>query len=625
MLAHKSLASTSRAQRSSSRSVMASLRWLIVPFVSALVWRGVALWQISRSWFFEFHIGDAAAYHNWALEIARGDWLGQRVFYQTPLYPYVLGGLYAVLGESRLGIAVIQCLWGAVSATFLADAGRRWFSPRCGLIAGLGLAVYAPAIFSDLLIQKSSLDLLLVCSLLWLMSRLDSHPRRITIWSLGVIAGLLVLNRENAILIAAGVGVWMALRSPVRGTGALPASAPRLATLLMYVVGVCSVLTPVVMRNRAVGGEWVLTTAQFGPNLYIGNHPAAPGTYVPLAAAHGDARYERQDAERLAERDSGRKLTSAEVSRYWANQAWRYMTTQPVDWGRLMLRKLALFWNHVELTDTEDVYTYAESAITLRWPGAWLNFGVLAICAVPGAISGWPKSPAVRMLCGFVLIYMTSVVLFYVVARYRLPAVPPLLLLAALGVTDGLPQLWRSPAPRRIAGLIALAAMGGLTALPLVNRDHQQTGTYLNFGAELLDRGRAAESVEQFRHVLAISPEFVEAHYNLGRAYVALGRLPDAAICFQQAVRLDPQFAEAWLNFANAALDLNRIDQALEAYEVARSLAPDDDRVWFGLGIALAVRGDTPAAVQALERAVQLAPDYAPAREYLQQLRTTPR
>jgi hypothetical protein len=53
----------------------------------ALSLRCLYVWQISRAPFYDLRIGDAEAYHLWARRIAAGDWLGQGVFYQSPLYP----------------------------------------------------------------------------------------------------------------------------------------------------------------------------------------------------------------------------------------------------------------------------------------------------------------------------------------------------------------------------------------------------------------------------------------------------------------------------------------------------------------------------------------------------------
>jgi 4-amino-4-deoxy-L-arabinose transferase-like glycosyltransferase len=151
-------------------------------------------------------MGDARRYDAWAMEIASGDWIGQDVFYQAPLYPYFLGSLYAIAGHSLLMVRVCQAVIGTAACVLLALAARRLYSERAGLIAGLGLALYAPAIFSDGLLQKSVLDLFFVCLVLWIISTLVDEPARRSRWFwLGVALGGLALTRENALAIVGAI------------------------------------------------------------------------------------------------------------------------------------------------------------------------------------------------------------------------------------------------------------------------------------------------------------------------------------------------------------------------------------------------------------------------------------
>jgi len=141
-------------------------------FFLALVLRIVHVWQLQPSPFFEVLLGDAHGYDEWARRIAGGEWIGHDVFYQAPLYPYFLGVIYAVAGHHLLVVRLIQAAIGAGSCALLCLAGRRLFSPAVGVAAGIGLAVYAPAIFFDGLLQKSVLDLFFLSSSLWLISLL---------------------------------------------------------------------------------------------------------------------------------------------------------------------------------------------------------------------------------------------------------------------------------------------------------------------------------------------------------------------------------------------------------------------------------------------------------------------
>src|SRR4029078_12637983 len=88
------------------------------------------------------------------------------VFYQAPLYPYLLGVIYAIAGRHLLLVRIVQAVIGAASCALLGLAAARLFSRpsdeargrRPGIAAGLMLALYAPAIFFDGLLQKSVLD-----------------------------------------------------------------------------------------------------------------------------------------------------------------------------------------------------------------------------------------------------------------------------------------------------------------------------------------------------------------------------------------------------------------------------------------------------------------------------------
>ena len=235
------------------------------------------------------------------MEIVGGKWIPQKAFYQAPLYPYLLGALYAIAGRSLLGVRIVQAVIGSVACVLLALAGRRFFSDRAGAIAGFGLALYAPAIFFDGLLQKSSLDIFLVCLALWQIGRLSETPRRISSWLLlGVTMGALALTRENAIVLTAAIVFWVMAgpKGPALGTNQPIHNGQR---IVVFALGVSLVLAPVAIRNRVVGGEWHLTTAQLGPNLYMGNNPRAGGTPASLRAGRGSAEYEQRDAVELAE------------------------------------------------------------------------------------------------------------------------------------------------------------------------------------------------------------------------------------------------------------------------------------------------------------------------------------
>src|SRR6185369_12941605 len=153
----------------------------------------------------------------------------------------------------------------------------------------------------------------------------------------------------------------------------------------LFAGGCLLVLLPVGFRNLAIGGEFHLTTAQTGPNFYIGNHAGASGTYQALVAGHGNAADEREDATRLAEQAVGHKLTPGQVSSFWMDRGLDYIRTQPLDWLRLMVRKLALAFNAVEISDTESLDNLAEWSWLLNVLHVF-GFGLLLGMAAIGTV-----------------------------------------------------------------------------------------------------------------------------------------------------------------------------------------------------------------------------------------------
>ncbi|MEQ1727516.1 MAG: glycosyltransferase family 39 protein, partial [Vicinamibacterales bacterium] len=183
-------------------------------FGVALAVRLLHVRLLSRSPYFSALMGDARGYDEWARRLAGGDWIGSDVFYQAPLYPYFVGVVYAVFGHSLTALRVVQAIVGAGSCALLGLAGYRFFSTRVGAIAGVVLAVYAPAIFFDALIQKSVLDLFFITLALWLTGRLvDRRTDRATWLALGVAMGGMALTRENALVFVGVILAW-ALTAP---------------------------------------------------------------------------------------------------------------------------------------------------------------------------------------------------------------------------------------------------------------------------------------------------------------------------------------------------------------------------------------------------------------------------
>ena len=247
-------------------------------FLCALVVRLLYLRQAAGVPFSSHPIVDGARYWSWAERIAAGDWRGMGVFYQAPLYPYVLAVVRDVFGPSLTAVYLVQATLSWVGCALLCLAGRRLFSPWAGIAAGLMAALYAPSVFFDGVLQKEALAVFLMSVLIWLIAVSMADRRPGLGGAMGLVLVLLALLRENTLLLAPLLPVWMWTRA--RGGRA---SRPWLGPAC-FIVGMAAVLLPVGVRNLVVGGEFALTTSQLGSNFYLGNNPNADGSYVRATA-----------------------------------------------------------------------------------------------------------------------------------------------------------------------------------------------------------------------------------------------------------------------------------------------------------------------------------------------------
>ncbi len=590
----------------------ASTLWTdIAPFLAVFVVafgvRLFYLFQVESIPLFYHPVGDARSYDEWAQRIAAGDWLGQGVFYQAPLYPYFLGLLQVVLGRDLWGIRVVQIFLGAVSCSLLYGAGRSFFSRKAGVAAGLMLSLYAPALFFESLIQKAVLDLFFVALFLFLLGKIHRGSRWTGWVCAGIVLGLLGLARENALIWIFVAPVWIWFR--------FGEEAPRirLGWMALFFGGLTLVLFPVGLRNLTVGGEFVVTTSQLGTNFFIGNNPEADGSYAPLRTGHGDPAFERQDATELAEQSLGRSLSPQEVSGYWLGRSWDYITSQPIEWLRLMGRKWMILWNVRELEDVDDFYIYQNWSGLLSLLGSINHFGLLAPLAAVGLALTWRQWRKLWLLYLLLGTLALSVALFYVLGRYRFSMIPLLALFAGVGITEGWTLYKEASFRRAVVPIVVLLLALVLVRWPVIGKPGPSAPGYNNLGNVLAKQGRADEARESFRRALDIDPNYAVPHYNLGNLLARQGKLEEAAAHYQKALKIEPAYAEAHNNLGNVLMARGELGDALQHFRRALELTPHDAQVQFNLGVILARESRLEEALGRYQQAIQINPDYAEA------------
>jgi tetratricopeptide (TPR) repeat protein len=583
-----------------------------VIFVLAFLLRLIYLAEIDSIPLFYHPAGDGRIYDEWAQRIAAGDWLGKGVFYQAPLYPYFLGVLEMLFGHDLWLVRLVQIILGAISCALIFLVGVRLFSLPAGTAAGVILALYAPAIFFDGLIEKSILDLTLLSLFLLLLAQsIDGQSRGLQWLALGGVLGLLGLSRENALILGPIVAIWIAFHF---------AAAPlrtRLRWIGIFLAGLLLVLVPVGLRNLGVGGEFKLTTSQFGTNFFIGNNPAADGTYDSITKVIGEPQLEGPDATRLAQRAVGRTLTPGEVSDYWLGRSIQYIRSQPGHWVQLLAKKWLMVWNAREVEDSDDFYIY-QGWSWLLWGLSWVsNFGVLAPLAVLGALLTLNRWRELWLFHSIVVFMALSVTAFYVFGRYRYPLVPLLVLFAGAGIAK-LIECYNMKNWRVLfiaAGILVVTSV--IVNWPIYNIRGPWPGGYNNLSNAYYKQGKVKEATENALQAVRLQPDFGVAHFNLGNLYAYQRKYELSRQHFERAIRIFPNYAEARSNLGQLLAEQGDLDGGIEHFRKAIELNGSVSRAHLNLGVALAKLGQLENAIQPLHQTIQLAPNYALAHYYL--------
>jgi tetratricopeptide (TPR) repeat protein len=130
-------------------------------------------------------------------------------------------------------------------------------------------------------------------------------------------------------------------------------------------------------------------------------------------------------------------------------------------------------------------------------------------------------------------------------------------------------------------------------------------------GAVFKQMGRSADALVPMQKAAALSPDDVEAHYNLGVTLQELGRLDKAEASYRRALQINPDYTDAHSNLGVTLQKLGHLDEAETSYRRALQINPDYAKAHSNLGNLLNDLGHLNEAEASLRRALQINPDYA--------------
>jgi hypothetical protein len=473
----------------------------VVVFAAALVVRVLYVVSIKDATFLAHLQTEPQHYDGWARAIVSGQAPVHLPFDEAPAYPYFLAVIYALAGHSVLAVLFVQALLGAAACAAIAKVAERLGGTRAAWIAGGLAAAYGPFIYFTGQLEPAALAVCAVSAAL-----LATLSRR---WLLaGAVWAVAIVVRSELVL-AVPFAIAHAWLASGRGAAVRAAAAPAALVVLVFAA------------NTIASGHPIVLTTGAGVNLWLGNNPDADGVnpFIHGPLEHVVAEVEAQTADPV-ERDAAFRA-HAELA------------------PALLGKKLVWTFSRRELPNAADIPWQTAQSWVFQPPVWPLGFAIILPLALAGAAAPRERKRELLVLLGPIAAAVAACVVFFTNARFRLPMLPPLLVLAGLAFTDL--RAWRRPC------VLAAAAVGIALAWPGY------------FG------------LAQFR--------VAQIDFNTGALEHQAGHLDRAAAYLRSGLAREPHDAPAWIELALVLEQAGDRTAATAAWQDALSNVPDDPRL----------------------------------------------
>jgi 4-amino-4-deoxy-L-arabinose transferase-like glycosyltransferase len=350
--------------------------------------------------------------------------------YVPPVYPLFLVSVFLLIGTSTFSIIlieIIQAFLGALACLLLYEIALSLLNRTVALVAAFVYAVYPTLVFMCGQISAVNFYVFLNILLLFILFKAKESTKWLAFAAAGVVFSLLVLARTDVLILLPAVLIWLLIT--LRTHRIRTMSAFTAASLLLVIVWT--------YRNYRVFGQPAPISTSTGYNLWIGQNEHATGTrgeYTIPPFTETDEMWERIHA---LTQDRSYEIKRNDL---YLQEALSFMKHNPGKVLVLGLKKLMYYWGHY----WGITFTYPQA----NSPAYWLPwFFILPFFVIGLAISfrNWKQ----YLLLYFYFLFSTlTIMVFFVIPRYRLFILPLVLLFAAHGIVQCVDWFERLRAPR---------------------------------------------------------------------------------------------------------------------------------------------------------------------------------
>ena len=430
--------------------------WLIaILLLSVLLRVGVALYLGDAITETRGGTSDQISYDALAQRVAAGHgfsfgtdwWPGVRADQPTAFWSYLytifLAAIYTVFGHHPLIARLIQAVLVGLAMPWLAwRIGRRAFGAQVGLIAAGITAIYLYFVnYAGSLMTET----FYIIGILWIVDltmRLAEDGRRMTTrrqqWlgaQLGAALAITVLLRQVVAIFYPLLVLWL-----LWGTWRGGRRRSTVQSLLVAGVVAAAIVTPFIVRNYRVFGQFTMPNTNAGFAFFWANHPIYGAQFEAVLSPEHGVSYQELIPPEL------RGLNDALLDRALLRRGVQFVLDDP---GRYLLLSLSRIPVYFQFWPTRDSTLLSNASRVLSF-GIFLPFMIYGLILVLRDLrrngSLRPELDAVKrsdlrpVYVALFLLFIASYTLVHLASwanvRYRLPVDAFLILFAAYGIDN---------------------------------------------------------------------------------------------------------------------------------------------------------------------------------------------
>lgn len=540
--------------------------------------RIIFLTEINNSPFNKILFSDAFIYFEHANNMLKNNSLfGSEVFFMSPFYSYFLTLAIALFNDAILFTRLLQIIisTGTIYLVFL--IGKNLHSEKTGLFAAVITAIYPLFIFYSSSLLLETLQVFIVTILVYLIIKDQNQPDGKHWFWVGIVLGLAAILRANILLFFPVLIVWLFIR--FRKNNYSLNSFYKV--IFFFTIGAAIPVVPITLQNYLAEKDFVLITSNGGINFYLGNHAAATGIYK--TPENYDLFFDLS-GKNFAERKLNKTLTSSEASSYWLSRGLDFAVSQPWSAAKLTAKKVLLFLGEDEnpqsaIMDMDFFRKNYSTLLKFPLPG----FYVVMILSIFGIFLHRERNHNYKIMVLLLITYIISIVLFFVVGRFRLAVTPVIIIFSAIGMNE----IWLIIKEKNFKKLtVPLLVVFVLIALnftltPKFNFSEydayvslgnsyfekkqydlalnnykrslelkEDPGTYVMIANVYSAQKDVNNAMRTYKRAVEINPDYLLAYFNVGILYTQLGSFDEAIKAFNKTIELDSKFKEAYKNLA---------------------------------------------------------------------------